>query len=75
MEGQFLVRQTYDDEITYNLIGAAVEILREYRLPYIPMNICIGENPTCLLTNTNNIHPHKHNEALLLTSCNNGGCR
>ncbi|XP_028901755.2 guanylate cyclase soluble subunit beta-1 isoform X2 [Zeugodacus cucurbitae] len=27
MEGQFLVRQTYDDEITYNLIGAAVEIL------------------------------------------------
>ncbi|XP_053945101.1 guanylate cyclase soluble subunit beta-1 isoform X1 [Anastrepha ludens] len=26
-EGQFLVRQTYDDEITYNLIGAAVEIL------------------------------------------------
>lgn len=33
MEGQFLVRQTYDDEITYNLIGAAVEILREYRLP------------------------------------------
>ncbi|CAO1395465.1 unnamed protein product [Diamesa serratosioi] len=27
MEGQFLVRQIYDDEITYNLIGAAVEIL------------------------------------------------
>jgi hypothetical protein len=27
MEGQFLVRQIYDDEITYGLIGAAVEIL------------------------------------------------
>lgn len=27
MEGQFLIRQIYDDEITYNLIGAAVEIL------------------------------------------------
>ncbi|KAL9894293.1 guanylate cyclase soluble subunit beta-1-like isoform 2-T5 [Glossina fuscipes fuscipes] len=27
MDGQFLVRQIYDDEITYNLIGAAVEIL------------------------------------------------
>ncbi|KAG5681351.1 hypothetical protein PVAND_010795 [Polypedilum vanderplanki] len=27
MEGQFLVRQIYDDEITYNLIGAAVEVL------------------------------------------------
>lgn len=27
MEGQFLVRQIYDDEITYSLIGAAVEIL------------------------------------------------
>lgn len=27
MEGQFLVRQIYEDEITYNLIGAAVELL------------------------------------------------
>jgi hypothetical protein len=27
MEGQFLVRQIYEDEITYGLIGAAVEIL------------------------------------------------
>lgn len=27
MEGQFLVRQIYDDEITYNIIGAAVDIL------------------------------------------------
>lgn len=30
MDGQFLVRQTYDDEITYNLINAAAEILRKY---------------------------------------------
>ncbi|XP_026473245.1 guanylate cyclase soluble subunit beta-1 [Ctenocephalides felis] len=28
MEGQFLVRQIYEDEITYNLIGAAVELLQ-----------------------------------------------
>lgn len=27
MEGQFLVRQIYEDELTYNLIGAAVEVL------------------------------------------------
>ncbi|VEN55961.1 unnamed protein product [Callosobruchus maculatus] len=27
MEGQFLVRQIYDDELTYNLIAAAVEVL------------------------------------------------
>lgn len=32
MEGQFLVRQIYDDEITYNLIGAAVEILSKNNL-------------------------------------------
>ena len=32
MEGQFLVRQIYDDEITYNLIGAAVEILSKFFL-------------------------------------------
>lgn len=30
MEGQFLVRQIYEDEITYNLIGAAVELLRKF---------------------------------------------
>jgi hypothetical protein len=29
MDGQFLVRQIYDDEITYGLIGAAVEVLSE----------------------------------------------
>lgn len=28
MEGQFLVRQIYDDEMTYNIIGAAVEVLK-----------------------------------------------
>lgn len=27
MEGQFLVRQIYEDELTYNLISAAVEVL------------------------------------------------
>lgn len=32
MEGQFLVRQIYDDEITYNLIGAAVEVLSELKV-------------------------------------------
>lgn len=30
MEGQFLVRQIYDDEVTYNIIGAAVKRLSEY---------------------------------------------
>jgi len=29
MEGQFLVRQIYDDELTYNLIQAAVGVLRK----------------------------------------------
>ncbi|XP_046394572.1 guanylate cyclase soluble subunit beta-1 [Ischnura elegans] len=27
MEGQFLVRQIYDDEVTYNLVSAAVQVL------------------------------------------------
>ncbi len=27
MEGQFLVRQIYDDEMTYNIVSAAVEVL------------------------------------------------
>lgn len=30
MEGSFLVRQIYEDEITYNLITAAVEVLRKF---------------------------------------------
>lgn len=30
MEGQFLVRQIYEDEITYNLISAAVNKLSTY---------------------------------------------
>lgn len=37
MEGQFLVRQIYDDEITYNLISAAVNRLSKY----IYSSICI----------------------------------
>ncbi|XP_017775635.1 PREDICTED: guanylate cyclase soluble subunit beta-1-like [Nicrophorus vespilloides] len=28
MDGQFLVRQIYEDELTYNLVGAAVEVLQ-----------------------------------------------
>jgi guanylate cyclase soluble subunit beta len=28
MEGSFLVRQIYEDELTYNLIGAAVDVLQ-----------------------------------------------
>lgn len=37
MEGQFLVRQIYDDQITYNLVTAAVEILSEYPKLLIPI--------------------------------------
>lgn len=29
MEGSFLVRQIYEDDLTYNLITAAVEVLRK----------------------------------------------
>lgn len=48
MEGQFLVRQTYDDEITYNLIGAAVEILSEYKPPRnISAFVCIVCENVC----------------------------
>lgn len=35
MDGQFLIRQIYDDEITYNLITVAVEILSEFNCVYI----------------------------------------
>jgi hypothetical protein len=34
MEGQFLVRQIYEDEITYNLIHAAVNVLRKFPLNF-----------------------------------------
>lgn len=30
MDGQFLVRQIYDDEITYNLVSSAAQILSEH---------------------------------------------
>lgn len=30
MEGMFLVRQIYEDEITYNLISSAVDILSKH---------------------------------------------
>ena len=32
MDGQFLVRQIYEDEITYNLIHAAVDVLSKYQI-------------------------------------------
>ena len=32
MDGQFLVRQIYDDELTYNLISAAVNLLRKFTI-------------------------------------------
>lgn len=44
MEGQFLVRQIYEDEITYNLIGAAVEILSKKthsHLSFIKIDVII----------------------------------
>lgn len=39
MEGSFLVRQIYEDEITYNLITAAVEVLRELLFLYFLINL------------------------------------
>lgn len=30
MEGHFLVRQIYDDEVTYNIVGAAERVLSKY---------------------------------------------
>lgn len=38
MEGKFLVRQIYDDNITYNLISAAQEVLGMI-LYYILINV------------------------------------
>lgn len=35
MEGQFLVRQIYEDEITYNLIGAAANKLSKYLVSHL----------------------------------------
>lgn len=40
MDGQFLIRQIYDDEITYNLITAAVEILSELNCVYNFSAVC-----------------------------------
>lgn len=39
MDGQFLVRQIYEDEITYNLIAAAVDLLRKDSVhSFIPLH-------------------------------------
>lgn len=39
MEGQFLVRQIYDDEVTYRMIGAAVEILSKFEITARIVNV------------------------------------
>lgn len=31
MEGHFLVRQIYDDDVTYNIVGAAEKVLSKYK--------------------------------------------
>jgi len=45
MEGQFLVRQIYEDELTYNLIQAAVGVLRKcdvkFRDPSVPETLAL----------------------------------
>lgn len=38
MDGQFLVRQIYDDEITYNLVSSAAQILG--KLDYL--SLCLN---------------------------------
>lgn len=49
MEGQFLIRQIYDDEITYNLIGAAVEILsKSCVFMFWTMKVSLSCTSTCL---------------------------
>lgn len=55
MEGQFLVRQIYEDEITYNLIFAAVEILGKPSITKydIYCNLCDALNEAKSLSNVN----------------------
>lgn len=36
MDGQFLVRQIYEDEITYNIVGAAEKVLSKKHIKLIP---------------------------------------
>lgn len=48
MEGQFLVRQIYEDEITYNLITAAVNILSK-NFVFNFTCISVGEIILCIL--------------------------
>lgn len=49
MEGQFLVRQLYDDEITYNLIGAAVDVLSKNQDNSILINPQLHPQPIYLI--------------------------
>jgi hypothetical protein len=48
MEGQFLVRQIYEDEITYNLIQAAADVLRKCEVKFpdtsIPETLAVLRN-------------------------------
>jgi len=39
MEGQFLVRQIYEDEITYNLIHAAAGVLRKCDVKFLDTSV------------------------------------
>lgn len=39
MEGHFLVRQIYDDEVTYNIVGAAEKVLSKFYIPFINLII------------------------------------
>lgn len=42
MEGSFLVRLTYDDEITYKLVGSAEKVLSELcRITLIAFDYCV----------------------------------
>lgn len=34
MDGQFLVRQIYEDELTYNIVGAAEKVLSKLLLSF-----------------------------------------
>lgn len=48
MDGQFLIRQIYDDEITYNVIGAAVEILSKLSSQTISLFIFTPKSLFCV---------------------------
>ncbi|RWS05575.1 guanylate cyclase soluble subunit beta-1-like protein, partial [Dinothrombium tinctorium] len=81
MEGSFLVRLIYDDEITYNLIEAAEKVLRTSVARVLPALT----HSNCLVTNVfdmirphmefsfNNILSHINTVFVLRTKCVNKG--